>query len=399
MCGINGKIKLDMEQVLENEITLMNDALIHRGPDDSGKMKILHIIDHMGVGGAQTILKGIFEAGKCNENIFCYALRYNKNEVGIDHPDFCSYKGNSKLNIKSLFELRTLIGIEKIECVHCHLVKSMLFGYLVKLLFFKNIKLVFHEHGRIFQKQNLYNYFLRKTQYNVDLYIAVSTATKNKLIKNANINPNKIEILYNFVDLEKFNPSQIKKVDRIKNRKKIGLTEMDFVIGFAGRLNKIKGCDILIKSVPHINIKNFKLMVAGDGVERNRLEKLAYSLNIENNLIFLGYVKDVVQFYSLIDCLVVPSRSESFGLSVVEAQALGVPVIASNIKGLNEVVLDKKTGLLFESGNENDLAEKIELIYSDEILRMELTKNGLDNVKKYSLDNYLITLWKIYENY
>ena len=106
----------------------------------------------------------------------------------------------------------------------------------------------------------------------------------------------------------------------------------------------------------------------------------------------------MVKFYSLIDCLVVPSRSESFGLSAVEAQALGIPVIASNIKGLNEVVLDKKTGLLFESGNEKDLAKKIMLIYENAKLKECFTKNIFEIIDTYSIDNYLIDLGKIYEN-
>ena len=352
----------------------------------------------MGMGGAQTILKGIFENEVSNKNIFCYSLRNNKTEVEVNHPKVYSHAGYSKFNIKSLFELRTLVHEHDIDVLHCHLAKSMFWGYLLKLLFFKNIKLIFHEHGRIFQNKVWYVQLIKKMQRKTDLYIAVSKATKRRL-ENIVIKKDKIKVLYNCVDLDKFNPTQIEKVDLIGNRIKFGLNEMDFVIGFAGRLNKIKGGDILIKSVPNINIKNFKLLVAGDGVERKRLEKLADNLKIKDNVIYLGYVKDMVKFYSLIDCLVVPSRSESFGISVIEAQAFGVPVIASNIEGLNEVVLDNKTGLLFEQKNEEDLVEKIELMHNDKSLRIELIKNGLDEVKKYSLNNYLLNLREIYDEY
>ena len=113
---------------------------------------------------------------------------------------------------------------------------------------------------------------------------------------------------------------------------------------------------------------------------------------MRSRIIFLGYVQDIVQFHVLIDCLIVPSRSESFGISVVEAQACEVPVIASDIQSLNELIINGKTGLLFEPMNKKDLAEKIELIYTDDNLRTELTIRGLKNIKKYSLKNYLTNL-------
>ena len=361
-------------------------------------MRILHIIDHVGMGGAQTILKGILEKNRDNKDIFYYALRNNKIKVEIDHPNIHSYKGYSKLNTQSLLELRKLIKKEKIDVIHCHLAKSMFFGYILKILFFKKIKLIFHEHGRIFENQKLYNYFNEKVQNNVDLFIAVSEATKIELIKNSKVDEHKIKVLYNFVDLNKINPN-IKNYDITIKAKEVGIDKDYFVIGFAGRLNRIKGCDILIKSIPYIKIQNIKIMIAGDGIERKQLDKLSKDLNLKDKIIFLGYVNNIEEFYNIIDYLVIPSRSESFGLSAIEAQASGTPVIASSIKGLNEIVLDKKTGLLFQPENEKDLAEKIELIHNDKNLRIELIKNGLYEVRKYSLDNYLLNLKSIYENY
>lgn len=368
--------------------------------DKVQQINVLHVIDHIGIGGAQRIVSELLNKwNKENIKMFCYVLRASNHEFGTGNKGvFFISNHKSKYNIFSLFELKTFIKAENIKILHIHLQKSLVFGVFIKIFCYKDIKLIVHEHGQIFENGFVYNHFLNVFGNKIDLFIAVSEETKRLLIKNANIKNNKIRMLHNFVDLEYFNSQKI-EICRLYEREKLGLNDEDFILGFVGRLSKEKGCDILIKSLPYINIPKLKLVVAGNGVERTRLEKLADNLNIENNIIFLGYVKDVIQLYSLIDCLVVPSRSESFGLSAIEAQALDVPVIASNVNGLNEVVLDKKTGLLFEPGNEKNLAEKIELIYSDEILRMELTKKGLANVKKYSLDNYLITLGKIYENY
>ena len=362
-------------------------------------MKILHIIDNMGIGGAQTILKGIFENYISNENIYCYSLRNNKTEVKVNHPNVYSHVGYSKFNIRSLFELRTFVQDHDIDVLHYHLTKSMFFGYILKIVCFKNIKLIFHEHGMIFQNKVWYRHFLRNTQRNVELYIAVSEATKRLLNESAGIMENKIKVLYNFVNLNQFD-SQKFEINRLEEREKLGLNDDNFILGFAGRHVERKGCRDLIFGLKCLEqFKNIKLFIAGDGPKKEEYKNLANKLELDQNIFFLGFVPDIRWLYSIIDCFVIPSHWEPLGIVALEAHAMGIPVIASNIEGLNEVVLDKKTGLLFEPKNEKDLAKKIELMYNDKNLRIELIKNGLYEVKKYSLDNYLSTLGEIYDEH
>ena len=359
-------------------------------------MKILHIIDHMGIGGAQSIVKGIFEKEKSNENIFCYSLRNNKTVVEVNHRNVYSHTGYSNLNIKSLFELRTLVYDQNIDVLHCHLAKSMFFGYLLKLLFFKDIKLIFHEHGRIFQNQRWYKLVIGKTQGKVDLYIAVSEATKKQLIENAGIMEDKIKVLYNFVDLEYFDSQKI-EISRLEEREKLGLNDENFIIGFAGRHVERKGCRDLIYALDELkHFENIKLLIAGDGPKKKEYIKLGDKLGLQRNIFFLGFIPDIRRLYSIIDCFVVSSQWEPFGIVALEAHSMGVSVIAANVEGLNEIVLDDNTGFLFEPKNVKDLAKKIELLYQNGNLRMELTKNGLKNVENYSLNNYLTKLEGIY---
>ncbi|ODS35022.1 hypothetical protein BEH94_03710 [Candidatus Altiarchaeales archaeon WOR_SM1_SCG] len=252
------------------------------------------------------------------------------------------------------------------------------------------------EHGKIFKNENIYNLFLKLSKEKVDLYIGVSEATKQMLIKNARIDHEKIKVLYNFVDLEKFNPESLEKYNRDIEREKLGINKTDFVIGFVGRLSKVKGCEYLIKSIPYMDISNFKVLIAGDGLEREKLEKLVKNLNIKDKIIFLGYVKDILSFYRMIDVLVFPSKFESFGISVIESQSCCVPVVASNVGALNEIIKDNENGLLFEFANEKDLAEKIRFIEKDKEFGARLIKNGVCSVKKYSLENYLNALNLIY---
>ncbi|VVB94829.1 Trehalose synthase [uncultured archaeon] len=363
------------------------------------KTKILNVIDHMELGGAQRIVIQLIERWNCDDlELQSFSLRRSNYHISHDGALFISSNHKSRYNLLSFLELKNYIEKNNIKILHLHLPKSVFFGVLVKILYFENLRIIVHEHGDIFQNKHFYNLILKLFQNKINLFLAVSEATKMELIENTKADGKKIKILYNFIDLNKFNLEKFKNFDRTVERKKFGLNTEDYVIGFAGRLDKLKGCDILIKSIPYINIPNSKVVIAGDGIEKKELERLTENLDIRDRIIFLGYVRDMLRFYRLIDCLVIPSRSESFGLSAIEGQTLGVPVIASDIKGLNEVVLDKKTGLLFQKNNETDLAEKIELINCDESLRIELTKNSQDNAKKYSLDNYLLNLKNIYNN-
>ncbi len=360
----------------------------------SKEIKILHIIDSLGLGGAQTIVKGIFEYQLNNQNIFLFALRNRNILIEVKHTNVQIFNSSKKYSFRPLFALKDLIKREEITILHCHLFKSQIFGFLLKKIWFKNVKLIFHEHGEIFQGYITYNLFMRDVKSTINKIIAVSNATKEKLIAKAGIEENKITVLSNFVDLNKFNRKNI-TWNMEGEREKIGIKKGEYVIGFVGRLAKVKGCEYLLKALPYLNF-SYKVLIAGDGPERKKLEKLAVELKITERIIFLGYRSDTVFIYSLLDVLIMPSLSESFGLSVIEAQSMGTPVISSNIPALNEIIINNENGLMFEVKKSQDLSLKIELMYKDEKARNRFTKNGLESVKKYDLGNYIAMLNNIY---
>ena len=104
----------------------------------------------------------------------------------------------------------------------------------------------------------------------------------------------------------------------------------------------------------------------------------------------------MVNFYLMSDCFVVPSHWEPQGLVELEAQALEVPIIAADVEALNEIITDNFDGLLFNIASAEELANKIESLESDIQLREKLIKNGIENVKKYSINNYIKQLDNLY---
>ncbi len=359
-------------------------------------MRVLHIIDHAGLGGAQAIVKGIFENQKNNENIFLYVLRNTKINIAVNHKNVLTCNSKLRYSIKPLKELKKIIKDHEINILHCHLFRSQVTGWILKKYYFPDLKLIFHEHGQIFENHRYYNILMRKFASNVDLFIAVSNATKNKLIEVAKVSERKIIGLYNFIDLERFNRKKI-KIDVPKEKDILKINKDEFVIGFVGRLSKVKGCEYLIRALPNLDFK-YKAIVVGEGPLKKELESLATRLEVKNNIIFLGYIPKIEYVYPLFDVLTIPSISESFGLSAVEAQAMQLPVIASNVNGLNEVIINNHNGLLFKSKDSSDLAEVIKKLRTDKKLRKGLIKNLLVKLDKYNIRTYLTGLDHLYKN-
>jgi glycosyltransferase involved in cell wall biosynthesis len=368
------------------------------------KLNVLHVIDHLGTGGAQSILRDIFGSNKNNSKIFLFSLRRSPQNFNIENERCYLSKSQSKYNLVYLFKLKKFIKKHDIQVLHCHLYKSQIFGYFIKLLFLRKIKLIFHEHGQILAKSPssffnyLYKFFLRIAKHRVDFFIAVSKQVKESLIEDANIQSAKIIILYNSIDGNKFDDRKKSCLKKI-NRDKFGLSFNDFAIGFASRIVDFKGWKTFIKAAMVLSKKqpNFKFFIAGTGEDCEDLLKIINKENLKKSVKYLGNVTNMIEFYSILDCLVIPSHWEGMGIVVLEAQVLSVPVIASNVPALNEIITHNKNGLLFKKKSSNDLVKMINYLYSNPKLATKISISGLRKAQKFSIENYLKELNNIYE--
>lgn len=159
------------------------------------------------------------------------------------------------------------------------------------------------------------------------------------------------------------------------------------------RLDPSKGIDLLIKSFDIIKkeFPDINLIIAGEGSEKENLLNLTKELSLESSVSFIGTV-DLHKGISLLKgavLTVVPSLSEGGGLVNVEAQAAGCPVVASDVGGIPEYLKDNYSGLLFKSGDVNDLADKIKSIIVDSNLRIKIIDGGYEYAKKFDWNNIL----------
>lgn len=357
--------------------------------------KILHIIDNLGLWWAQVVVKWIFEWQSSNNDIFLLSLRKTKITTEINHKNIVI--NNTKLKYSfPILKLRKIIRENDIEIIHCHLAKSQIIWWILKTIFFPNIKLVFHEHGEIFENWKIYVKFMIFFKNKIDIFIAVSNLTKQKLLEKTNISIEKIIVLYNFVDINKF--KKITGFD-IKSKKiNYWFDEKDFLIWFASRLIERKWWFEFVQAAKMLKDKwyDFKYLIAWDWEDKNKIISFIKKYNLEDDIKLIWYEKEMNEFYNTINIFVFPSHIEALWLTWLEANASSCPVIVSDISWLNEIMINNKNAMLFKKENAYDLMWKIIEMYEEEDIKKQLIKWWLKEVKNYSLENYLEKLEKIY---
>lgn len=171
------------------------------------------------------------------------------------------------------------------------------------------------------------------------------------------------------------------------------------IIGHLGRLKKYKSTDHLLKAFKIVRLEapNAQLHIVGDGDFRWELQRLANELDIADAVQFKGFVgkEQKISLLNQMRVAVNCSAKEGWGLTVIEANACGVPVIASDVPGLRDSVLDEKTGLLYEYGNIEQLAQKILLVLRDDNLRLRLKQEALHWAQSFNWDDSAVKMLEV----
>lgn len=203
---------------------------------------------------------------------------------------------------------------------------------------------------------------------------------RNKLIPG--INETKLSRLYLGVSLDRFRPITNTK----SNYQELNIPQNTFVISTVAHLIKEKGIDYLIQAAKLItdNHKDVLFLIAGKGEEETRLKTLTKDLGLDNKVLFLGLRNDSEKIFAVSDVFVCPSIwQEAFGLTNIEAMACGVPVIATKVGGIPEIIEDNVTGILIEAKNSMALVNAIERLYNDPYLCKYLGQKSLERVEKH----------------
>jgi glycosyltransferase involved in cell wall biosynthesis len=300
-----------------------------------------------------------------------------------------------KWDPRAFLALPGLCRKHRIDIVHAHLPKAVISCLLASC--HCKARLVVHEHGSgVFHPgMVVYRFFLRRLRKGADVIVAASQATAGELVKKAKIRDEQIKIIYTSIDLDSFDAS---KVSHTAARQKLKIADRDVVLGFVGRLQKIKNVDLIIKAVSQLLRKSpvYSLLIAGDGPERRKLESLTSSLNISHRVRFLGVCDNVPEIMAAVDVGVVPSEYESFGRVVVEFMRMKVPVVCSGRAGLAELVEDGRTGMITKENTPVEICRAVERLISNSSLRDEIVESAYVFAGQFGIKTQVQNLKELY---
>jgi len=272
----------------------------------------------------------------------------------------------------------------KINIIHSHHRYFDLLAFILSP--FLKVKTVTSVQSKVFGR--------KLSSYKSDILIACSKTIKNHLLNHYRINEDRIKIIYNMVDTNEKNI--IIPKDELLNQLKISTN--CFIIGFIGRLCiKEKGIDILLEAIKNLSkdYPNIYLLMIGDGEDKVFVNDFFQKKNIHGNIIPPQI--QIFDYYNLLDVLILPSRIEPFGIVVLEAGLMKKTFIGSRVDGIAELIEDNVNGLLFNSGDVEDLTIKIEELYNDREKGERLAENLYKKImSKYTADQIIPKYYQIY---
>ncbi len=366
----------------------------------SEKNKILYIINNLVIGGAEKLLFSVIDKLDKDkyEIMVCCLYNYNplKSEFEKKGVTVKSLEMKNNRDIFGFFRLIKLLKQKRVDIVHTHLFYANIYGRIAaKIVGIPIIISTEHNNPPWRSKQRLKSRIRllidRITANFCDRIIAVSRCVKDYLIQWNKVDPNKVVVVHNGIDINKYLIAD-KKEKKLSN---------DSVVGCIGRLETQKGHVFFMKAAARIleEIKNARFILVGDGSLRRHLEELAQDLNISKRVSFLGFRDDIPQLLSIMDVFVLPSLWEGFGIVLLEAMAMGKVVVATNIGGISEIVVDKTTGYLCPPMDSETLANTVIDLLRDPAKMRTVGMLGRERVKKhFTLDQMAQKTERIYDN-
>lgn len=271
-------------------------------------------------------------------------------------------------DIVSFWKLFRYLRKEQFQIVHTYTPKAGLLGsWAAKfagapIIIHSNLGLYFHEHSFWFKKM-IFIWVERLSVLFSDVILSVDKEDI-KIAKEKHIGkPDIWRYLGGWVDLKRFNPDKFSAVFKQKKKRELGIDENKKVIGIAARLVAEKGYLDLFKAF-HTVVKKYPdslLMVVGPEEQKKDAvnPSIAKEYGIEDNVKFLGVRTDMPELYSVMDIFTLPSHREGIGISILEASAMELPIVSTNVRGCREAVDDGVTGILVPHKNVDMLAEAL----------------------------------------
>jgi len=341
--------------------------------------KILHIVEDLKVGGLEKILASIvlsLDKSKYDVQVWCLARGGHIAQALIG-------QGMSVriFNLKSYYSPLQIVALasfmkeEQFHLIHTHGYFASTFGRLAAIwaripVVVTHVHSTYHDYG----KRNLL--IERVLSYFTDRIICVSQVVQKFVIEIEGINEQKTCVVYNGADIPLIieNPEKI-----ISGKRQWGIEQNDIVVVIVASLTENKGHKILLEAFKAVTqfLYGIKLLIVGDGPQNGVLKSMSIKLDIDENVIFVGEQDNIQEMLQISDLFVLSSLfREGLSIALIEAIAMGLPVITTNIGGNPEIIKDGVNGFLVPPGDADRLAHAIEILVSDPELRELMGRQG-----------------------
>jgi len=298
---------------------------------------------------------------------------------------FYELEERSKLDLRVLRALRDIIVRHDINLIHAHDYKTDLFAYLLRrwlgrrrftLLSTAHAWVMLGPRGALYRRLDLW--LMRR----FDHLIAVSHATGNEMVA-AGVPPQLISVIHNAIDTEEWAPGAIRPTLRAE----LGIPHDSLVLGYVGRIMPEKDLETWLRAAAVVarQYPEAQFVLVGEGRDAStlsQLQRLATDLGIAERVYFPGYRAQLLPVYAAFDLFVLTSRREGLPNSVLEAMAMGLPVVTTDVAGTKELVLHEQTGFVLPQGDVAGLAQAMTTLAGNAQWRQAMGLAGRKRVEQ-----------------
>lgn len=366
------------------------------------KIKILHVIDSLGIGGMERIVIEVangLDSARFEQVVCCISRRGEAADQLRDGVRCFDLGKGDKADRLMPLKLAGVIRRERPDIIHSQS-WSGVDTALAKLLT-PGVKLVHSEHGRSYsdlRRQSLMRRMARRGLYHVaDSVFAISREVREFYCGQTGFSAERMQIISNGIDTRRIDEADAKGI-----RAEFGIAPDDFVFGTVARLDLTKDTMTLARAfaaiaLPRQNPK-LKLLIVGDGEQRARLEEFLAMLGLNRIVIFAGMRRDVPRLLRAMDVFALSSVSEGLPLTVLEAMAARLPVVATNVGALPELVEEGRTGFLVPIRHAAAMSDKFEAFLANRRLANILGEAARQKVvREFTMERMLRNYGEMYK--
>jgi glycosyltransferase involved in cell wall biosynthesis len=365
-------------------------------------MRILFVIDGFEFGGGERVFLQLALRLKERHHVFVAThasgnFAHKLKMLGIEP---FSVNMNRTLAFKPIRQIKDIISQYEIDLVHSQGARADFFaraaGGITKaphVLCTVAMPVEGFDVGSL--KKGIYRFMDHLLGHFVERFIVVSDSLKSTLVEGRGISDQRVVRIYNGIELDKYNPDM--KKNSLRDQWDIPLAVP--LVGAIGRMVWQKGFKYLIEAVPEIlqSIPEARFLLVGEGPLRPNLENVARKLNVHERVIFTGFRSDIRELLCTIDILAVPSLLEGFPMITLEAMAMAKPIVATQIEGISEQILDGEEGILVPPRNPNAMAAAVLRLVQDKEFSSRLGAAARRKVEScFSVEKMVTETEKVY---